>query len=50
MREYIDRAAGIYLRLMEEADTDLIIAWRNREDVCIDGEFYDIVWMAAIRP
>jgi RimJ/RimL family protein N-acetyltransferase len=21
-----------------------------REDVCIDGEFYDIVWMAAIRP
>lgn len=33
MREYIDRAAGIYLRLMEEADTDLIIAWRNREDV-----------------
>lgn len=33
MREYIDRAAGIYLRLMEETDTDLIIAWRNREDV-----------------
>lgn len=33
MKEYIDREANIYLRLMEEADTDRIIAWRNREDV-----------------
>lgn len=33
MREYRDEAAGIYLRLMTAADTDLIVTWRNRDEV-----------------
>ncbi|MCI9141671.1 MAG: GNAT family N-acetyltransferase [Lachnospiraceae bacterium] len=33
MKQYIDREAGICLRLMTEADTDLIIAWRNTDSV-----------------
>ena len=33
MREYRDNSAGIYLRLMNENDTDLIVAWRNSEPV-----------------
>lgn len=33
MEHYVDRAAGIYLRLMEEKDTDLIIKWRNSDSV-----------------
>lgn len=33
MREYRDEAAGIYLRLMTSDDTDLIIEWRNKDDV-----------------
>lgn len=33
MREYKDEASGIYLRLMTEADTDLIVAWRNKDAV-----------------
>ncbi len=33
MREYKDEAAGIYLRLMTAADTDLIVAWRNKDAV-----------------
>lgn len=33
MRQYIDEETNIYLRLMEDCDTDRIIAWRNREDV-----------------
>ena len=33
MREYRDEASGIYLRLMTEADTDLIVAWRNKDAV-----------------
>ncbi len=33
MTEYIDREAGIFLRPMTDEDTDLIIAWRNDEDV-----------------
>lgn len=30
---YEDEKTGIYLRLMTGADTDSIVAWRNREDV-----------------
>ena len=33
MREYKDENAGIYLRLMTAADTDLIVAWRNKDAV-----------------
>lgn len=33
MKQYIDEKAGIYLRLMTPADTDLIIAWRNSDPV-----------------
>jgi len=33
MREYKDEAAGIYLRLMTAADTDLIVEWRNKDAV-----------------
>lgn len=33
MREYRDGGAGIYLRLMNENDTDLIVGWRNSEPV-----------------
>lgn len=33
MKEYRDEAAGIYLRLMTAADTDLIVAWRNKDFV-----------------
>lgn len=33
MREYRDEAAGIYLRLMTSDDTDLIVEWRNKDDV-----------------
>lgn len=33
MREYRDEAAGIYLRLMTAEDTDLIVAWRNKDVV-----------------
>lgn len=33
MREYRDETAGIYLRLMTPDDTDLIVAWRNKDAV-----------------
>lgn len=33
MKEYQDIAAGIYLRLMTWEDTDLIVSWRNRDEV-----------------
>ncbi len=33
MKEYRDETAGIYLRLMTAADTDLIVAWRNKDFV-----------------
>lgn len=33
MKQYIDRAAGIYLRRMAPEDTDLIIKWRNSDSV-----------------
>lgn len=33
MKEYRDMAAGIYLRLMDEGDTDRIVAWRNSDPV-----------------
>ena len=31
--EYRDEAAGIYLRPMDYEDTDLIVNWRNNDDV-----------------
>ena len=33
MNQYIDKKAGIYLRLMTKEDTDSIIAWRNSDGV-----------------
>ena len=33
MEKYRDPAAGIYLRLMTKEDTDIIVAWRNTEEV-----------------
>lgn len=33
MEEYVDQATSIYLRLMTREDTDLIVAWRNQDDV-----------------
>lgn len=33
MKEYRDDSAGIYLRLMTFEDTDLIISWRNSDEV-----------------
>lgn len=33
MSRYEDSSAGIYLRPMTEQDTDLIVAWRNSEEV-----------------
>ena len=33
MIEYIDKEAGIYLRFMTYDDTDLIVNWRNIDDV-----------------
>lgn len=33
MKDYRDEAAGVYLRLMTEEDTDRIVAWRNSEAV-----------------
>lgn len=33
MREYVDREAGIYLRLLRHEDTDRIVAWRNSDAV-----------------
>lgn len=33
MRDYQDREAGIYLRLMTREDTDAIVAWRNSDAV-----------------
>ncbi len=33
MLEYKDSSVGIYLRLMNKNDTDLIVAWRNSEPV-----------------
>lgn len=33
MEKYVDREAGIYLRLMNDDDTDSVVTWRNREDV-----------------
>ncbi len=33
MNQYIDRDAGIYLRLMTYDDTDLIVKWRNTDSV-----------------
>ncbi len=33
MKEYRDESAGIFLRLMTAADTDLIVAWRNKDAV-----------------
>ena len=33
MIEYIDKDAGIYLRFMTYDDTDLIVNWRNTDDV-----------------
>lgn len=33
MKEYVDKVAGIYLRLMTFEDTDHIIKWRNSDAV-----------------
>ena len=33
MNEYIDKEAGVYLRLMTYDDTDLIVSWRNTDSV-----------------
>lgn len=33
MNQYIDDNTGIYLRLMMREDTDLIVAWRNSQEV-----------------
>lgn len=33
MKEYKDTGVGIYLRLMDEGDTDRIVAWRNSDSV-----------------
>lgn len=33
MKDYRDEKAGIYLRPMTYDDTDLIVSWRNRDDV-----------------
>lgn len=33
MKAYRDEEAGIYLRPMNRADTDAIVAWRNSDDV-----------------
>lgn len=33
MKKLIDQAAGIYLRPITREDTDLIVNWRNREEV-----------------
>lgn len=33
MKGYRDGTAGIFLRLMTAADTDLIVAWRNKDAV-----------------
>lgn len=33
MNQYIDESVGIYLRLMMREDTDLIVAWRNSDEV-----------------
>lgn len=33
IERHTDREAGIYLRPMEEEDTDLILAWRNSDEV-----------------
>ena len=33
MKQYMDEAAGIYLRLMTYEDTDLIVSWRNSDAV-----------------
>lgn len=33
VEEYRDEATGIFLRLMTAADTDLIVAWRNKDAV-----------------
>ena len=33
MNQYIDKKAGICLRLMTQEDTDFIIAWRNTDEV-----------------
>ncbi|MCM1541501.1 MAG: GNAT family N-acetyltransferase [Blautia sp.] len=33
MREYKDETAGIFLRPMTAADTDLIVSWRNKDAV-----------------
>ena len=33
MNQYIDMDAGIYLRFMTYDDTDLIVNWRNTDDV-----------------
>lgn len=33
MKEYVDREAGIYLRLMTREDTERIIRWRNSDAV-----------------
>ena len=33
MREYRDETVGIYLRLMRSDDTNLIVAWRNKDAV-----------------
>lgn len=33
MKKYVDEQAGVYLRLMTEKDTDLIVKWRNTDAV-----------------
>jgi len=33
MKKYMDEVVGIYLRPMDKEDTDLIVAWRNRDEV-----------------
>lgn len=33
MKQYCDKTAGVYLRLMTQEDTDLIVAWRNSPEV-----------------
>ena len=40
MRVYRDEAVGICLRLMTMDDTDLIVAWRNKEELYLSGIIY----------
>lgn len=41
-QSYVDEGAGIYLRLMTRADTDLIVAWRNSDQVRRNFVYQDL--------